>query len=210
MDKPNDPQDSLCKHPKTRQQIRRKIVGKSAIYKIAAVIGEKGGREYDIKYEILSLRKPGRRKEVFWMYEQILNGIAARLKELFGGEIMVYTDSKVKEPHFPCFFVELVEHTEKPLIGQRYYRKTDVAIRYMTETEENGSGELNAVADFLMDGMEYINLSDGSLLRGTGKRAKPDYSQKMLTFLLSYSMFVTKAIQTEETMKEMNTDLKKG
>ena len=90
------------------------------------------------------------------------------------------------------------------MIGQRYYRQTDLCIQYMAGDIPRLSRELNRAAGILMDGMEYITLPDGSLLRGTGRSARPDTEEKMLTFFVSYNMFVIRSMDQEKTMEDIN------
>lgn len=56
--------------------------------------------------------------------------------------------------------------------------------------------------------MEYITLADGSQLRGTGRSIRPDLDERLLTFLVSYGMFVVKARQEETTMESI--EIEKG
>ena len=67
---------------------------------------------------------------------------------------------------------------------------------------------MNRAAELLMDGMEYITLADGSQLRGTGRSIRPDLDERLLTFLVSYGMFVVKARQEETTMESI--EIEKG
>lgn len=138
------------------------------------------------------------------MLNDILDAITNKLDELFPDN-PVYTDAVEQDLVEPCFFVQFLEPSEKPMIGQRYYRETAVSIQYLPGDTREVLRELNRVADILMDGMEYITLEDGSLLRGTGRLARPDMEERILTFLVNYNMFVIRQKPKEEPMKDIMT-----
>lgn len=140
------------------------------------------------------------------MLNDVMDAITRRLNELFGEDYEIHTDSVRQGLKEPCFFVQFLEPSEKQMIGPRYYRQTDMCIQYMPGDVPQPSRELNRVADILMDGMEYITSDDGSLLRGTGMKARPDMDENVLTFLVSYNMYVIKRRQEEETMDNVKVN----
>ena len=103
------------------------------------------------------------------MYNDILDAVVGRLRELFGDEYGICTEPAGQGTSGPCFFVQLQESAEKPMVGPRYFRKTEILIRYQPEETPQTFREMNRAAEILMDGLEYISLADGSLLRGTGR-----------------------------------------
>lgn len=139
------------------------------------------------------------------MYNDILDAITRRLDELFGG-CEIYTDPVKQGLKEPCFFVQFLEPTEKPMIGPRYFRETGIAIQYLPKETSQTMREMNRVAELLMDGMEYITLADGSLLRGTGRSARPDLEERVLTFIVSYNMFVVKQKEREAAMEAIDVN----
>lgn len=135
------------------------------------------------------------------MYNDILDAITRRLNELFGDGCEIYTDPVKQGLKEPCFFVQFLEPTEKPMIGQRYFRETGIVIQYLPGEPAQLLREMNRATELLMDGMEYITLADGSLLRGTGKSARPDLEDGVLTFFVSYNLYIIKAKQETDTME---------
>ena len=142
------------------------------------------------------------------MYNDILDAGTRKLNELFGDDYEIYTDPVKQGLTEPCFFVQILEPTEKPMIGCRYYRETGFIIQYLPKETPQTLREMNRAAELLMDGMEYITLADGSQLRGTGRSIRPDLDERLLTFLVSYGMFVVKARQEETTMESI--EIEKG
>lgn len=140
------------------------------------------------------------------MLNDIMDAVTRRLDELFGDGYTIYTDRVEQGLEEPCFFVQFLEPSEKPMIGRRYYRQTEMCIQYMPEDTQQSSRELNRVSDILMNGMEYITLTDGNLLRGTGMKVRMDMDEDVLTFLVSYNMYVVKKKQEEETMDDVKVN----
>lgn len=148
------------------------------------------------------------------MLNDIMDAVTRRLDELFGDGYTIYTDGVEQGLEEPCFFVQFLEPSEKPMIGSRYYRQTDMCIQYMPEDTQQTSRELNRVSDILMNGMEYITLTDGNLLRGTGMKVRMEVRMEdgVLTFFVSYNMFVMKPKPQEEPMEglEASTQLRRS
>lgn len=142
------------------------------------------------------------------MYNEILDAVMNQLKSLFGPEYGIYTGAVGPEIEKPCFSVQFLASSEKPMIGSRYYRRTDLLIQYFPSQETELLREFNRVTEVLMNGMEYITLADGKSLRGTERSAKPEMSEKRLEFMVSYNTFVNKTNDEEETMQTM--EIKKG
>ena len=140
------------------------------------------------------------------MLNDIMDAVTRRLDELFGDGYRIYPDPVKQGLEEPCFFVQFLEPSEKQMIGPRYYRKTDICIQYMPGDVPQPSRELNRVSDILMYGMEYITSDDGSQLRGTGMKARPDMDVNVLTFLVSYNMYVIKQEQEKETMENVKVN----
>lgn len=144
------------------------------------------------------------------MLNDIMDAVTRRLNELFGDGYEIYTDAVEQGLKEPCFFVQFLEPSEKPMIGQRYYREAAMCIQYFPEDLPQSSRELNRVADILMDGLEYITLGDGSLLRGTGRSHRTE--EGILLFFVSYNMFVLKMKPEREPMEglQANTELRRS
>lgn len=137
------------------------------------------------------------------MLNEILDGVTRQIDQLFGDDYEIYTDDVQQGLKEPCFFVQFLEPSEKQMIGPRYFRQTTVCIQYFPGKIQETLREMDRVSDRLFDGMEYISMEDGSLLRGTGMSARPDMEQKVLTFLVSYNMYVIKQKPKEEAMESI-------
>lgn len=130
------------------------------------------------------------------MLNEILNAVIGRLNELFGENYTIYTDKAGQEFQKPCFFVRISETSERPMIGQRYFRRTGIAIQYFSI--EKSSREENQVLDILMEGMESVALENGRQLSGTNRKSGAE--EGILTFYVNYDQFIVK--KKEETPME--------
>lgn len=135
------------------------------------------------------------------MLNDIMDAVTRRLNELFGDGYEIYTDAVEQGLKEPCFFVQFLEPSEKPMIGRRYYRETAMCIQHLPGDTVQPSRELNRVADILMDGMEYVTLANGDLLRGTGRSHRTE--DGVLSFFVSYNMFVLKQPTGEDPMESI-------
>lgn len=140
------------------------------------------------------------------MYNEIMDAVTRRLHELFGDGYEIYTDAVEQGLKEPCFFVRFLEPSEKPMIGRRYFRHTDLCVQYLPGDIEQPGREMNRAAETLMNGLEYIALADGSLVRGTGRSRRME--EGALSFFVSYDMFILKERSEGEPMETM--EIKKG
>lgn len=140
------------------------------------------------------------------MVNDIMDAVTRRLSELFGEGAVIYTDSVEQGLVEPCFFVSILEPSRKPMLGRRSFQETGFCIQYIPEdSKPEKCRALNQVADTLFDGMEYITLADGDMLRGTGRSCQSE--QGVLNFFVSYNMFL---IAQEEEKESMETIAWKG
>lgn len=142
------------------------------------------------------------------MINAIMDAVIRQVKGLFGDGYQIYVDGETQVPEMPYFLVKMSKLSRKPVVGRRTYQEAEFCIRYIPAegTAEKGR-ELNRVADILLDGMGYVTLEDGSLLRGTGMRTGPDTEQPLsLSFLVSYNMFIMKTKEEEETMDHVKVN----
>lgn len=141
------------------------------------------------------------------MLNDILSGVNAKLKELFGEDTVIYTDAVEQGLVEPCFFVGFLEPSEKTVIGRRRFRSTGIYIQYLPGSPAQINRELYRVADILMDGMETITLKNGDILRGT--RISSKVSEGVLNFFVNYNMFIIRPADQSPDMGEIETEVRK-
>lgn len=134
------------------------------------------------------------------MQNEIMDAVTRKIFEIFGDGYTIYTDNVEQDLKEPCFFVSFLEPSHKPLLGKRYRRIYDMSIQYVPAGEDP-SREINQVVDRLIDGLEYISLSDGSLRRGMDMSSR--VSDDILTFLVTYDVFGVKTEPEKERMEAL-------
>lgn len=142
------------------------------------------------------------------MINAITDAVIRQVRGLFGDGCQIYVGGETQVPETPCFLVQMSKLSRKPVMGRRTYQEAEFCIRYIpAEGAAEKGREINRVAGILLDGMEYVTLEDGSLLRGTGMRAEPDTGLPLaLSFLVSYNMFIMKTKEEEEAMEHVKVN----
>lgn len=142
------------------------------------------------------------------MINAIMDAVIRQVRGLFGDGYQIYVDGETQVPETPYFLVQTSKLSQRPVMGRRTYQEAEFCIRYIpAEGAAEKGREINRVADILLDGMEYISLEDGSLLRGRGMRAGSDTGLPLsLSFLVSYNMFIMKTKEEEEAMEHVKVN----
>lgn len=135
------------------------------------------------------------------MYNKIMDAVTLKLSGLFPSEegYTIYTDEVEQGLSEPCFFVQFLEPSEKPMLGPRYYRSNSMAIQYLPGEVPAYSRELNRVLEILMEEMRIIEIRNGRKINGTNRSGRID--DKVLTFLVQYNYYDAYETPQEETME---------
>lgn len=136
------------------------------------------------------------------MYNEIMDAVTTQLSVLFPAEAgyTIYTDAVEQGLLEPCFFVQFLEPSEKPMIGMRYYRRNAMCIQFLPGDIVKPSRELNRVLDLLMDQMRMIQLKSGRKINGTDRSGRID--DGVLTFLVQYNVFDLRETENPEESME--------
>ena len=134
------------------------------------------------------------------MHNELMNAAVLKLRELFGGECRIYTTAVSQGMEAPCFTVSFQKLEIKPVAGRRYQKTCHLKIRYLPPGEQKAEA-LNEVSEQLMEGIEYLTMPDGSLMRGMG--CSCTFEEDILTLSVSYSMFLVRQKEKEEVMDEI-------
>lgn len=146
-------------------------------------------------------------------YSELMKAVISRLEELFQQQYPVYEEAAFQttggQADLPGFAVRLLEATETPRLGRRYFRETALCIRFIPGSGGQGAGEQADMVETLMNGLEYVETADGTL-RGAGRNAV--IKDGVLHFFVNYNAFVVKPLAKEETMGNLNIkeEVKKG
>lgn len=136
------------------------------------------------------------------MVNDIMDAVTRRLGVLFGDGAAIYTDPVGQGLLEPCFFFSVLEPSRKPMLGRRSFQETGFCIQYIPEeTNPQKRRELNQVADALFDGMEYITLANGDMLRGTGRSFRVE--DGVLNFFVNYNLYLMTPAEAMDAMGEL-------
>lgn len=136
------------------------------------------------------------------MISEIITAISLQLNKMYP-DVTVEVDHIKQGLKEPCFFIEVLEPVRTPLVGQKWQQDNMFDVQLFSSTENNI--QLYTVAEELFEGLEYITLRNGSLLRGTSMRF--EVVDGVLHFLVKYTVF----LQREEQQTYMEVlDMKEG
>ncbi|MGE4214849.1 MAG: DUF6838 family protein [Anaerotignaceae bacterium] len=128
-------------------------------------------------------------------------GIAQKIRTVFSeSDYRLYTESIEQGFEEPCFFVSLINHTQKQRFANRYKEIYLFEVIYYPSVGGNKNEECLAVAEGLFELLEYISAED-DLLRGTNLSSK--ITEGVLHFYVEYNMFVIREKEPEENMGEV-------
>ncbi len=134
------------------------------------------------------------------MYNEIMDAVTRKLNEIFP-EAEIGTNPLGEGIEKPYFEVGLLESSEKPVNGQRYFRSIRMYVKYCQQNSDQLSRDLNLVLESLMDKLEYISLIGGSIIRGCSRSGKIEGG--ILNFLVDYHVYILKTGEPEESMEEI-------
>ena len=122
---------------------------------------------------------------------EIQNGIASILFKSF--KYPIYIDEIKSDAQFPCFVIETLNTEQKHLLDIRYERRNDFDIMFFISDDdyiEAQQEQINPITEDLYFDLEYITLSDGSLLNGIDMNHR--VTDGILHFKVSYEYHILK------------------
>lgn len=99
------------------------------------------------------------------MVNDITNGISVKLNSIYGDGYKIYDSNIRQELKPPCFFIKLIKVINTPLLGSRKKRQHFFDVHYFPVNDAD-TENIHAVGDALTEGLEYITLTNGDILRG--------------------------------------------
>ncbi len=130
---------------------------------------------------------------------KVIDGISKKIFEIFGQKYNIHTNGIPQKFDKPAFFIKLINGNEKHFRGIRYKNNKSFIIYGFAENDDEE--KLYEMGEKLYD-LEYIELEDGSLLRGTNRNYKVE--NKTLLFLVDYNTFVYKKAEEGEKMQKID------
>ena len=120
---------------------------------------------------------------------EIQNGIASVLFKSF--KYPIYIDEIKADAQFPCFVIETLNTEQTHIMDIRYSRRNDFDIMFFISDDdyiEAQQEQINPITEDLYFDLEYITLSDGSLLNGIDMSHR--VTDGILHFKVSYEYHI--------------------
>ncbi len=137
------------------------------------------------------------------MVNDLIDGISVKLNQVFGDGVRIYSESVKQGLKEPCFFIAVLNPTQSPMIGVRYFRQHPFDIHYFP-SKTGGNQEIQDVASDLFEALEYITLLNGDLVRGTEMHYEK--VDDVLHFFVKYNMFVYKQVEKADLMETLTVN----
>lgn len=135
---------------------------------------------------------------------EIIKGLSTKLHKLTG--YPVYVDMKKNNATFPCFYLKQLDQSQELSAGNRYWQEHNFDIWFMPNAADEVSAvrkEIHEMAEAFFIELEYITLSDGSVIRGTDMHYRT--TDGALHFFISYNLFILKELEKTEKMESLKT-----
>ena len=113
----------------------------------------------------------------------------------------IYIDEIKSDAQFPCFVIETLNTEQKHLLDIRYERRNDFDIMFFISDDdyiEAQQEQINPITESLYFDLEYITLSDGSLLNGIDMSHR--ITDGILHFKVSYEYHILKVRYNADPM----------
>ena len=127
---------------------------------------------------------------------EIIDGIAKSLFNSF--KYPIYIDEIKSDAQFPCFVIETLNTEQTHIMDVRYNRRNDFDIMFFISDDdyiESQKEQINPVTESLYFDLEYITLSDGSLLNGIDMSHR--ITDGILHFKVSYEYHILKVLDKD-------------
>jgi len=132
------------------------------------------------------------------MINKIIDGISIKLNQVFGDDYNIYTEEIKQGFEEPCFFIAVLNPSQRQMLGSRYFRQHPFDIHYFSAVQ-GSNNELQSIASDLYEALELIILLDGDFVRGS--KMNHAVIDSVLHFFVNFDMFVNKVVVPEDGME---------
>lgn len=137
------------------------------------------------------------------MANKMIECISQRLNEVFNqrNEYEIYGEEIKQGLIEPCFFIGLLQASQKQEVGKRYFLSQSFDVHYFPKSELNSKQEMLQMAESLFEALEYIDC-DETLVRGTNM--KYEIIEDVLHFFVDYNFYVVREQKKEDCFENFN------
>ena len=126
---------------------------------------------------------------------EIIKGISSKLHKLT--KYPVYVDVKKNHVVFPCFYLKQLDQSQDHSFDIWFMPNAADEVSDVRE-------EIHKMAEAFFVELEYITLSDGSVIRGTDMHYRT--TDGALHFFVSYNLFILKEREKAEKMQSLKAE----
>lgn len=101
------------------------------------------------------------------MVESVITAVSLAIREAFAGLYPVYAMDVAQELNEPCFFLELVSLSKKPLLGSRQQLTAALDVHFIPADPADNL-TMWAIAETLTGALTFIADGDGTMYHCTG------------------------------------------
>lgn len=134
------------------------------------------------------------------MTNKVITAIAQNIDTIFGNGCEIFINELAQNFQAPCFFILLLQSTQKQELDTLYFREQSFDIQYFPQSKNNVANEINEVADTLLMVLEYIDTEQGII---NGIKMKYEVQDNVLHFFVNYNYHMRKQIAKEEYMENL-------
>ena len=119
------------------------------------------------------------------------------LNTAFGDGYEIYQNDVEQSLKEPCFLISVLQPEVTPMLGRRFIKRNPFDVQYFPANPRNNA-EMFTVAEAMMETLDFITLSGGDLLHGTG--VNYEVVDNVLHFFVNFNLPMIRS--TDETMME--------
>lgn len=138
------------------------------------------------------------------MLSRVVSAISNTLEKSFP-ETEIYVNKIKQGFEEPCFFIQILNPSEKQILGSRYKQKIDLDIQYFPKNEDD-NWEPMEVTQKLNNILETIKTDENDLLRSFDRNSQ--FIDGNLHYFITFKPFVRKVGEEEPFMEKLSTDIK--
>ena len=138
------------------------------------------------------------------MIKEIISSISDALHKAFGADIDVYKEQVEQGLEAPCFLIRCLEPSMNRDLNHRFKKSILFSIQYFPETDKK-QDECTEALEKLFDIMADLPY-DGKVIHGGNMNG--EITDGVLTFTISYEMFMLKYSKPAPTMDDLKVSEK--
>lgn len=138
------------------------------------------------------------------MINNILDGIAAALKQAFGSDCTIYKEGVPQGFQEPSFAIKYIIGEDDPLLIGRRLRKYKFDIHYFPSDTDRVNTEMYSIESRLYSTLEYINVLD-ILFRGT--KMSSEIVDGVLHFFVNYDKVIVDTRVNQPRMETLSQEV---